>query len=346
MKLKEVARLVNGRIQGKGDPEITSVAQLDEAKKGQITFIANLKYASLLPGTKASAVIVQEGKSFPGVTVPLLFVKNVYMALAVILKKLVPPVREKIKGISKVSLIGKRVRLGKNAAVGAYAVIGEGVSIGEDTQVHPNVYIGPGTEIGSNVLIYPNVTIMHGVKIGNNVIVQSGTVIGSDGYGYATVDGRHFKVPQVGTGVIEDDVEIGSNVTIDRAAIGKTVIGAGTKIDNLVMIAHSVKIGKNCLIIAQVGISGSTVVGNNVILAGQAGLVGHIEIGDNAIVGAKAGVSKNVPANQIVSGYHAREHKLTKRIIVQQERLTQLFKDVKELKDKNRKEAHGKTKDD
>ncbi len=334
MKLKEIARLVNGKIQGESDPEITSVAQLDEAMRGQVTFLANPKYVSLLPVTKASAVIVQEGKSYPGVTVPLVFVKNVYVALAGILKKLMPPMREIIKGISKNSVIGKKVRLGKNAAVGDYAVIGDGVSIGDDSQVHPNVCIGPGAEIGSNVLICPNVTIMHGVKLGNNVIVQSGTVIGSDGYGYATVDGRHFKVPQVGTVVVEDDVEIGANVTIDRAAIGKTVIGAGTKIDNLVMIAHNVKIGKNCLIIAQVGISGSTVVGNNVIIAGQAGLVGHIEIGDNAVVGAKSGVSKSVPANQIVSGYHAREHKLSRRIVVQQEKLTQLFKDVKELKDK------------
>lgn len=345
MKLKEIADLVGGRVQGDETLEISSLAQLDNAVKGQISFFANPKYSSLLMKTKASAVIVQDGKSYPEVKTSLLYVKNVYMALAGVIKKLVPVTREVVKGIDKASVIGSGVKLGKNAGIGACAVIGEGASIGEGAEVHPNTFIGPGAVIGKAALIYPNVTIMHGVRIGNNVIIQSGTVIGSDGYGYATVDGRHFKIPQVGTVVIEDNVEIGAGVTIDRAVIGETVIGAGTKIDNLVMIAHNVKIGRNCLIVAQVGISGSTEVGDNVTLAGQAGLVGHIKIGNNAIVAAKAGVSKDVPANSIVSGYHAREHRKTKRIIVQQERLTRLFNDVKELKRIVRKEEHGKSED-
>jgi len=182
------------------------------------------------------------------------------------------------------------------------------------------------------VLIHPSVTIAKDVIIGNNVIIQSGTVVGSDGYGYAALDGRQFRIPQLGTVEIGDDVEIGANVTIDRATLGKTVIGAGTKIDNLVMIAHNVKVGRNCTIVAQSGIAGSTVIGDNVTLAGQSGVVGHVEIGDNVIVGAQAGVTKSVPPNQVVSGYPARKHSEAKSINAHLTRLPKLYRDVEELK--------------
>jgi UDP-3-O-[3-hydroxymyristoyl] glucosamine N-acyltransferase len=332
MLLKKIAELVDGTIQGKTDIEITSVAQLDDALEGQLAFFANPKYSGLLKNTKASAILVKDGEIFPGIKSSLLYVNDVYLALSKIIGILNPPMREIIKGIDKACVIGKGAILGKDIAIGANVVIGEKVLIGDNTEIQPNSYIGPLCKIGSDVLIYPNVTIMHNVIIGNRVIIHAGSVIGSDGYGYATAGGKHYKIPQVGKVIIEDDVEIGANVAIDRAAIGGTVIGAGTKIDNLVMIAHNVKIGKNCLIVAQTGISGSTVIGNNVVLAGQSGVVGHITIGDNVIVGAQAGVTKNINAGQVVSGYPARNHKEAKLINAQLSRLKKLFDDVEEIK--------------
>ena len=194
--------------------------------------------------------------------------------------------------------------------------------------------MGQHTKVGKDCIIYPHVSIRERITVGNRVIIHNGTVIGSDGFGFAKLRGIHHKIPQIGTVVIEDDVEIGANVTIDRARFDKTVIGRGTKIDNLVQIAHNVVIGENSIVVAQTGISGSTVVGKNVTLAGQAGLVGHIRIGDNAIVGAQAGVTKSVPPNSFVSGYPARPHQLAKRINAYIQKLPELFKKMSQLEKK------------
>jgi len=345
MKLREITDLVKGRLEGDGELEIRSVAGLEEAREGELTFYANLKYKCLLAGTKASAVMLGEKENTAGISAATVRVSNVYYALAKVLEKLYPA-PEGGEGVHETSVIGKNVKLPASVCVGANAVICDGVMVGDGSVIGAGNFIGKGTVIGRNALLYPNVTVYHGTEIGNNVIIHAGTVIGSDGFGYATEQGSHYKIPQVGNVVIEDNVEIGANVAIDRAATGHTVIGSGTKIDNLVMIAHNVKIGKHCFIVAQTGISGSTVIGNNVILAGQSGIAGHLKVGDYAVVGAQAGVTKDVPSKTVVSGYPAREHSEAKKINAYVARLGKLYADVKALNDIIRKGSHGKTKDD
>ncbi|NIM03055.1 UDP-3-O-(3-hydroxymyristoyl)glucosamine N-acyltransferase [bacterium] len=329
MSLKEIAELVGGELVGDGNIMIKGVGSLTEARKGEITFLASSRYKNQVLKTRASAIIIGEGVELPGV--PLIRTKNPYLAFARVMEALVPP-QKLPAGIDKTSILGKGVKLGKDVAIGAYAVIGNDVVIGDGTVIFAGTYIGDKAVIGKDGLIYPNVTVREEVIIGDNVIIHPGAVVGADGFGYATEKGKHHKIPQMGTVEIENGVEIGANVTIDRATLGKTIIGQGTKIDNLVQIGHNVKIGKNCLIVSQVGISGSTVIGDNVVLAGQAGLVGHITVGDNAIVGAQAGVTKSVPANTTVSGYPAREHKIAQKIDAQLIRLPKLYEQIKELK--------------
>jgi len=329
MTLKKIAELVGGELSGDSNIAIEGVGSLIEAEKGEITFLASSRYRSQVLKTKASAIIIGEGVELP--EIPSIRTKNPYLAFAQVMKVLVPP-KKLPRGIDKTSILGKGVKLGKDVAIGAYVVIEKGVVIGDKTVIFPGTYIGDKAVIGKDGLIYPNVTVREEVIIGDNVIIHPGAVIGADGFGYATEKGKHHKIPQAGTVEIENGVEIGANVTIDRATMGKTLIGEGTKIDNLVQIGHNVRIGKNCLVVSQVGISGSTVIGDNVVLAGQAGLVGHITVGDNAIVGAQAGVTKSVPANTTVSGYPAREHKIAQKIDAQLIRLPKLYEQIKELK--------------
>jgi len=329
MTLQEIAELVGGKLSGDSNIVIEGVGSLTEAKKGEITFLASTRYKSEVSRTKASAIIIGEGVEL--LEIPSIKTKNPYLAFSRVMKVLVPP-KKLPGGIDKTSILGKEVKLGKDVAIGAYVVIGNGAVIGDRTVIFAGTYIGDKAVIGKDGLIYPNVTVREEVIIGDNVIIHPGAVIGADGFGYATEKGKHHKIPQIGTVEIENSVEIGANVTIDRATLGKTQIGEGTKIDNLVQIGHNVRVGKNCIIVSQVGISGSTVIGDNVVLAGQAGLVGHITIGDNAIVGAQAGVTKSVPANTTVSGYPAREHKIAQKIDAQLIRLPKLYQQIKELK--------------
>lgn len=339
--LKEIAELVEGEITGDSNVVITGVAGIKEAEAGDITFLANPKYSPLINTTHAAAIITDY--EVVVASKPLIRTKNPSLAFAKVISSFTPQEFIKPSGIHSTAIIGKGVSLGNNVAVGPYVVIEDEVSLGDNSVVYAGTFIGHHSKIGSGALIYPNVSIRERVLIGRNIIIHSGTVIGSDGFGFAMVEGKQHKIPQIGTVEIGDDVEIGANVTIDRARFAKTIIGNGTKIDNLVQIAHNVIVGENSLIIAQAGISGSTVIGSNVVIAGQAGLVGHIKIGDGAVLAAQAGVTKSVPENTIVSGYPARKHETAIKVNACVQNLPKLYEEIRELR-KQIEELQGKLK--
>ena len=330
--LREIAELIGGEIVGDAGTIITGVSGIKEAVKGDLTFLANPKYAPLLDTTRASAVITS--KQVSKAEKPIIRVDNPSLSFTKAVAAMCLVRTNHPKGIHATAIISKSAKLGKGIGVGPYAVIGDNAAIGDNAVIYSGCFIGDETRVGADCLIYPNVVLRERVVLGSRVIIHSGSVIGSDGFGFVTVDQRHHKIPQIGTVEIGDDVEIGANVAIDRARFDKTIIGKGTKIDNLVHIAHNVVTGENCLIVAQAGVSGSTVLGKNVILAGQAGLVGHISIGDNAICAAQAGVTKSVPANTMVSGYPARQHDKALRTNACIQNLPKLYEAVKELKKK------------
>ena len=310
--LKEIASYLEAELDGDGSIEILGVAGIDEAKPGHLSFVANPKYTKLLKTTRASAVIA--GKNVPKAEIPVIRHPNPYYAFSKVIGLFHETRKTYPEKIDSTALLGEEVTIGKQVYVGPYVILEHRVKLSDKVVILAGSFIGENTQVGENCLIYPNVTIRENTVIGKNVIIHSGTVIGSDGFGYAREKGVHHKISQVGKVVLEDDVEIGANVTIDRATLGETRIKKGTKIDNLVQIAHNVKVGENTIIVAQVGISGSTKVGNNVTLAGQVGLVGHIEIGDNVIVGAQSGVSKSIHPGKVYFGYPAREHSKARKI--------------------------------
>lgn len=348
--LKEIADIVQGDLVGSESTVITGISGIKEARKGDITFLANSKYYPLLKSTKASAIITS--KDITEADRPIIRADNPSLAFTRVVELVAPNGIHHPKGIHPTAIISESAVLGKNVAVGPYTVIEADVTIEDNSIIYSGCFIGHHALIGRDCLIYPNVSVRERVQIGPRVIIHSGAVIGSDGFGFATVKGVQKKIPQIGTVLIEEDVEIGANVTIDRARFDKTVIGKGTKIDNLVQIAHNVMIGENCIIVAQAGISGSTTLGERVILAGQAGVVGHISLGDAAIVAAQAGVTKSVPPGVKVSGYPAKPHESAKRVNACVQRLPQLYRKIKDLEEKietlevKLKEKDGKTKDD
>jgi len=328
-KLGELAEIVGGEVAGDADVEINGVAGIREAKAGDITFVANPKYEEFLESTLASAVI---GTSGLECNRPLIRVDNPYLAYLKVLnlfaEELTPGYPREVH---ESAVIEDSTQLGENVAVGPFCQIRGDCRVGDDTTIMAGTFIGEDVRIGRECQIYPNVTIREGSRIGDRVILQPGAVIGADGFGFAKDGQTHHKVPQIGRVIIEDDVEIGANSTIDRATTGETRVKRGSKIDNLVQIAHNVVIGENSILAAQVGIAGSTELGRNVVLAGQAGLVGHITIGDGAMVGAQGGVTKSVPPDTAVSGYPAREHKKARRLWAYNNRLPDLFERVKEM---------------
>lgn len=330
--LKEIADFIGGEIAGDSQMVITGVSGIEDAQEGDITFLANPKYLKFLDKTKASAIITS--RDVKAAAKPVIRVDNPSLAFMKVVSLSQPTETILPKGIDKTAIIGKDVKLGQGVAIGPYVIIEEGVSIGDNTVIFGGCYIGHHAFIGKECVFYPNVSVRERVTIGNNVKIQSGTVIGSEGFGFVTIDGRHHRIPQVGTVLIEDDVEIGSNVSIDRARFDKTIIGAGTKIDNLVHIAHNVVIGKNCFIVAQVGISGSTSIGNNVILAGQVGLVGHIKVGDNSVVMAQSGVNKSIPENTMMWGYPAKPVEVSRKVNASVQNLPKLYETIRMLKGK------------
>ncbi|MEA2491810.1 MAG: UDP-3-O-[3-hydroxymyristoyl] glucosamine N-acyltransferase [Acidobacteriota bacterium] len=299
--LSEIVAFVSGAYTG---PAVTihGVAPLGEAAEGQISFLSNPKYAAQLETTAASAVLV--ATDLEGDSPRWIRVANPYFAMASVVARFFD-VRPRPYGISPQASIAASASIGENVAVGAFSVIGENATIGDGAVIYSNVTIEADAVIGAGTILYPNVSVYHSCRIGQRCIVHSGVVIGSDGYGFAQEGGRHHKIPQVGIVRIEDDVEIGAGTTIDRAALGETVIGEGTKIDNLVQIGHNVKIGKHCLLVSQVGIAGSTELGDYVVVAGQSGFAGHLKIGNRVQVAAKSAVLEDVAEGAKVMGIPA-----------------------------------------
>jgi UDP-3-O-[3-hydroxymyristoyl] glucosamine N-acyltransferase len=338
-RLEQLADLVGGEIQGDAQCMITGIAGLREAGPRDITFLANPKYTPDLSNTQASAVLLARGsqedlvRSLKTAGISVVLVEDPYFAFAKIVQFFhAQPYCP--SGISSQASIGEGVQLGKDLSIHPFVRIEDHAKIGDRVTLYPGTFVGEGSEIGEDCLIYPNVTIRERTQIGKRVILHSGTVIGSDGFGFATREGRHHKILQVGTVVIEDDVELGANVAVDRAALGRTVIKRGTKVDNLVQVAHNVVIGEDSLIVAQAGISGSTELGHHVILAGQVGVIGHLKIGDGVRVGAQSGVAQDIPSGQTVSGSPTIPHRKWLRMQAALPELPEMMRRVRELEKK------------
>jgi UDP-3-O-[3-hydroxymyristoyl] glucosamine N-acyltransferase len=332
IKAEELARLVGGVIDGDRDLEVTGVSSVEDAMPGDVVLAENPKYFECAAKSDATVIVCADGGSTDKTTIR---VKNCRLAFARILDFFAPKRKQEL-GIAANCCIGESFTTGKDISVGYGCYVGEGVTLGDGVVIGPQSYVGDGVSIGAGSVLWPRVTVHWGTQIGKGVTVHSGTVIGADGFGYVWDGESHRKIPQIGRVVIEDDVEIGANVTIDRAKTGETRIGSGTKIDNLVMIAHNVRVGKNCIIVAQVGISGSTVIGDGVIMGGQSGVRDHVRIGDGAVVAARAGLTKDVPEGATMAGCPARQRAQYWRIEAAMERLPQLVKTVRELSEKIR----------
>jgi UDP-3-O-[3-hydroxymyristoyl] glucosamine N-acyltransferase len=330
VKLKELASLINGEIIGNHDIEITGVSGIHEAREGYITFISSKKYLKDLSSCKASCVIVKEPAY--GLNITQLKVSNPYLAFAKLLEHFYIKKREPI-GISRDSLISDKAQIADNVSIFPFSYVADDASIGKGTVIYPFVFIGEDSSIGEGCIIYPHVTIREKVKIGNGVIIHSGSVIGSDGFGYVFEENRYYKIPQVGGVIIEDNVEIGSNVSVDRATTGNTIIGKGTKIDNLVQIAHNVKIGRNSIIVAQVAIGGSTEIGDFVTLAGQVGVSDHAKIDSATTIGAQSGVMGHLTKGSY-SGTPAIPHRDWLKAEALFSKLPELHKKIREMEEK------------
>jgi UDP-3-O-[3-hydroxymyristoyl] glucosamine N-acyltransferase len=331
---QQIALMIQGKVEGDATVEVTQFGKIEEAKAGEISFLANPKYEDFLYTTKASIVIINDSLVLKEkIAATLIRVPDAYAAFATLLTKYQELKAANMVGVQTPSFIAPSAKLGAQHFVGAFAVISENVQLGEQVKIYPNVFIGENVQIGNNVTIHPGVVIYFDCKIGNNVTIHAGTIIGSDGFGFAPkADGSFQKVPQLGNVVIEDNVEIGSNTTIDRATIGSTIIRQGVKLDNLIQVAHNAEVGNNTVIAAQTGISGSTKIGKNVMVGGQVGFAGHISIADGTKLAAQSGVTKSIKTpNQTLTGNPAGDHSTVLRSQVYVKNLPELEKRVKEL---------------
>ncbi len=330
----QIAQLIDGKVEGDATTTVTSFGKIEEAQQGQLTFFANPKYEDFLYSTNASVIIINEDYELKQpVTATLIRVPDAYTAFATLLSKYQEIVKQQLKGIQEPSYISKTAVYGQNVFIGAFAYIGENVTIGNNSKIFPNAFIGDNVTIGDSCIIHPGVKIYDGCKVGNQVTIHAGTVIGSDGFGFAPQsDGSLKKVPQIGNVLIEDNVEIGANATIDRATIGSTIIRSGAKLDNLIQIAHNVEVGHSTVIAAQAGISGSTKIGNGVMIGGQAGIVGHIQIADGSKINAQAGLGKSLKVpGTAVTGSPAYDYNQAIRSQAIARNLPEMEKRIKEL---------------
>ena len=329
MRLSELAERLGCRLEGDGSIEIQRVAGLEQAGPGDVTFFANPKYGAALRRTHASAVIL--GDAAPAAPCAVLRTRDPYLAFANALTLLVDAPKP-APGVDSLSRVAADAKLGRDVSIGAFVSVGHGARIGDRTVVYPNVSIGDGAVIGDDCIIHSQAAVRERVTIGSRVILQNGAVIGSDGYGFVRRgDGTHQKIPQTSAVIIEDDVEIGANTAIDRPAVGETRIQAGAKIDNLVQIGHGVRVGKNALLAAQVGIAGSTTIGDNAMLAGQVGVAGHVTVGNNASAVGQSGITNSIPDGAFVSGYPAIDNREWLKASVIFRKLPELRKKIAEL---------------
>lgn len=331
---QQIAMMIQGKVEGDAAVAVAQFGKIEEAKAGELTFLANPKYEEFLYTTKASVVIINESQVLKTpIAATLIRVPDAYAAFATLLTKYQELKTQNLSGIQSPSYIASSVQLGENHYVAAFAHIGDNVQIGNNVKIFPNVVIGENVKIGNNVMLHPGVVIYADCILGNNITIHSGAIIGSDGFGFApTADGSYQKVPQLGNVIIEDNVEIGSNTTIDRATIGSTIIRKGVKLDNLIQVAHNVEVGENTVIAAQVGLSGSTKVGKGVMMGGQAGTAGHLSIADGVKVAARSGITKTISnANSTITGFPAAEHSTALRAQIHMKNLPNLEKRVKEL---------------
>ncbi len=329
--VREIADHVKGIVVGDGNVVITGVGSLENATQGQISFVAQRKYLGKMDLSRASAFIVP--MEVTEARVPVIRTENSYLAYALTVS-LFATVPFRAKGVSPQAWVGENCEIDGNVSIYPYSYIGDDVRIASEVTIYPGVHVGNGVSIGQGTTIYPQAAIMDRCIVGTRVIIHGGVIIGADGFGYARDGNRHAKIPQIGIVQIDDDVEIGANTTIDRAALGKTWVKRGTKIDNLVQVAHNVVIGEDTLIIAQVGISGSVVIGNNVIVAGQAGIAGHCTIGDGVMIGGQSGVPGSLKDGEIVSGSPAIPHRKWLRASAAYQQLPDILTQVRALKER------------
>ncbi len=326
----QIAMMIGGQVEGNMDAAVGSFGKIEEAHAGQLSFLANPKYEEFLYTTKASVVIVNQSLELKQmVSTSIIRVPDAYSAFAALLEKYQQLQTQQLTGIEQPSHIDTSAKLGENVFIGAFAYISKNVSIGNNVKIFPQVFLGENVMVDDDCILMPGVKVYHDCVLGKSVTIHSNAVIGSDGFGFAPqTDGSYKKIPQIGNVILEDNVEIGSNASIDRATMGSTIIRSGAKIDNLVQIAHNVEVGSHTVIAAQAGISGSTKVGSNAMIGGQAGVVGHLIIADGAKVAAQSGVSKSIKAGKAVTGSPAYDNLLALRSQAATRRLPELEKKV------------------
>jgi len=332
LSLEELAQLLGCPFEGEGKTEIQGVSSLEKAQKGDLVFLSHRKNLSLLEQSKASAAIIPAEEKYN--RIPVIKSENPHISFVKAVEIFYKPYRPE-PGIHPSALVSPSAMIGKDVSIGPFAFIGDEAEIGDKTVIFPFVAIYPWVKIGKETVIHSHVSIREKAKVGNRVIIHNGAVIGSDGFGYLQDKDRpHIKIPQVGIITIEDDVEVGSNTTIDRAALGETIIKKGTKLDNLVQVGHNVEIGPHSILAGQVGISGSTKIGKNVIMGGQVAVADHVNIGDNVMVAGRTGITKDVPSNSFIGGFPHLDIKEWRKSATMLPRLYDLAKEVKRLKKK------------
>lgn len=334
LSANDIAKLVNGKLTGNGEVKIRGAAGLSEATAQDVSFLRDEKKKNLLENTKAGAVFVPAGTEKNGKT--LIHVENPIAAFSVVLQQLAKEKTPLRSGVHPLAFVSKSAKLGKNVYVGPFCIVENEVVIGNDVSLLGHIYVGAKTKIGDGTFVYPQTVLREEISIGKRCIIHPGAVIGADGYGYYFAKGKHNKIPQIGTVIIEDDVEIGASSTIDRATTGATIIGQGTKLDNLVHVAHNVTVGEHSLLVAQVGIAGSCKLGKGVVMGGQAGMADHMTIGDGAQIGGQTGVIQDVEAGAILFGTPAQPVKDAMKQALLLRKLSELFDDVKKLKQKGK----------